>query len=483
MPVLDKGDIIVVIPGITGSALERRQPDGAYRATWGYKRFLTGLGVPPRLSRLVDRLTDDLMLDPRAFDDPERGFDDGTREAGLMQTQGVVPGFWTIQGYDRLLRDLRTGLNVSADEVRSFGYDWRQSNRVSAHKLKAAIEPVIEDRRKTHRGASIHFICHSMGGLVASYYAEVLDTREFTKRVITIGTPYRGAVKALAALANGEGTMAGRPVEIGDLVRSWPSVAELLPTYPCFGDAENDVVRLTPDLEIGRMRTEVLNHGLGFHQEIVDAVKARPRPLLYRAIFGYHQETPVWASVTGEGDGQMVETHQSSDPLHQGDGTVPRKASWPPEWGTGTLGVSPSVEKHSGLQQSDEVIRQLIMLASSDEELVEMSTDDELVVNVPSMVEPGQPLEVEAVLPSGSDRLALNVDLFLDHADGNPDEPPADPEPVATVPLRHDRQQRGRYTAAVPVPEAGAYRWQVSAAPRAVPRVQVVSDVALCIDD
>lgn len=46
-----------------------------------------------------------------------------------------------------------------------------------------------------------------MGGLVARYYAHVLDDRQLTRRIVTIATRYQGAVKALAVLANGHATL------------------------------------------------------------------------------------------------------------------------------------------------------------------------------------------------------------------------------------------------------------------------------------
>jgi len=42
-----------------------------------------------------------------------------------------------------------------------------------------------------------------MGGLVARYYLEALDGWRNTRALITFGTPYSGAMKALDLVANG----------------------------------------------------------------------------------------------------------------------------------------------------------------------------------------------------------------------------------------------------------------------------------------
>lgn len=46
-------------------------------------------------------------------------------------------------------------------------------------------------------------LAHSMGGVVARYWAAMLDDERLCRTVITLGSPHRGAPKALDALANG----------------------------------------------------------------------------------------------------------------------------------------------------------------------------------------------------------------------------------------------------------------------------------------
>lgn len=47
------------------------------------------------------------------------------------------------------------------------------------------------------------FLYHSMGGLLTRYYLEVLGGSEITRRLLTMGTPYRGAAQSLVDLVNG----------------------------------------------------------------------------------------------------------------------------------------------------------------------------------------------------------------------------------------------------------------------------------------
>ena len=50
-----------------------------------------------------------------------------------------------------------------------------------------------------------------MGGLVARWFLEVLGGWEVTRRLITIGTPYQGAIGALDTLCNGVAKGVGLP--------------------------------------------------------------------------------------------------------------------------------------------------------------------------------------------------------------------------------------------------------------------------------
>jgi hypothetical protein len=71
-----------------------------------------------------------------------------------------------------------------------------------------------------------------MGGLVARWYVEREAGWQITRRLITMGTPYRGAFKALDQLSSGV-----RPgkwkaqLDLTPVARSMPSMYQLLPEY------------------------------------------------------------------------------------------------------------------------------------------------------------------------------------------------------------------------------------------------------------
>ena len=82
-------------------------------------------------------------------------------------------------------------------------YDWRLSNRYTAQWIKPTVESALERWRAqgtAYADAQLVFVCHSMGGLVARWYIEKCGGVEITRKLITLGTPYRGAAKANSGL-------------------------------------------------------------------------------------------------------------------------------------------------------------------------------------------------------------------------------------------------------------------------------------------
>ncbi|MER5379017.1 hypothetical protein ABT040_01895 [Streptomyces sp. NPDC002688] len=448
-------DLVVILPGILGSTLSRGP-----RQIWGYRSVA-------RLNRLSDRLTQDLALPPEAFDDPEQGFNDGGRPTGTLKTLGIIPGFASVDGYDRLLAKLRTELALlGPDSVIEFPYDWRQSNVFTARRLKAVVEPLLRHRRRRFPTARLVFVAHSMGGLIARYYAECLDTEKLTRRIITIGTPFAGAAKALAVLANGYASLGPGRFHFGELVRSLPSVAELLPAYACVGPSP-DALRPLTDAVIPGLPSFCQRRARQFHQEIRAAVAANgdERPT-YHALMSCRQKTPTWASVAQ--DGAEVLLHSPEDLFQRGDGTVPRCSATPPEWEDDAASVFVA-GRHASLQQQRHVVLQVSGIVTARPRRP-MAVIDEIAVEADPWVAPGEEWSVRAESVEGSNGLVLTVTVT----------DPSNDEVVKHAPLRP--QGDGTHSASLRLDRPGAFRWTVHTVPTAATPVEPVSDALLCVD-
>ncbi|MFG3028677.1 hypothetical protein ACGFZJ_09040 [Streptomyces sp. NPDC048253] len=179
---------------------------------------------------------------------------------------GLVPatrafGLWTVvPGYDRLLTGLGKRAGVVVDDgtgpepdldadVVAVGYDFRLGVTDAARTLDAQLRCRLEHLwpKEEDREARVVIVAHSMGGLVARYWAAVLGGARWCRGIITLGTPHRGAPKALAVMAHGLSVgpfHIRRPIE---MARGWQGLADLLPRYPAVHDLSAGDAPHTPD--------------------------------------------------------------------------------------------------------------------------------------------------------------------------------------------------------------------------------------------
>lgn len=457
MPAEGVNDVVVLIPGILGTNLERGD-----ETVWGLGHALFNFW------RLAKKLTGDLALYEDAYDPKhrERGIDDGVKPCSLLSMPGVIPGFWRTGGYNVLGERLRkSNLNLLVVE---FPYDWRQSNRVSAQRLHEVVYPMIRKRRSHNPDARLQLVGHSMGGLVARWFAEVLDTEHHTRRVVTIGTPYSGAAKALAVLANGDVHIGPKRLELGELTRSLPSVAELLPMYPCVGPEPTALTPLsTPTLAVPGLPDVVRSHAIEFHDELGKAKQRNGGDSpSYRPIIGIGQPTDEWASVdTGR---VIVHTFESVD--DRGDGTVPRQSASPPDEGEDGAGWSSG--RHAAFQESDAVWDLVFGALTARSRRAPMSTRDQLAVDAPDYIEylnAPPVLEIDVESAQGSKRLALQATLM--DGDG---QPIGRPEPA-----RADPERPGHYRAYLTLPGEGLFQYTIASRTRS-DGITPVGDVVWC---
>jgi hypothetical protein len=307
-----------------------------------------------------------------------------------------------------------------------------------------------------------------MGGLVARFYAECLDHRRYVRRVITIGTPYQGAVKALEPVANGTIRLGPVALDLGELARSFPSVAELLPVYDCVGPSA-DRLRDLRQVNLPKVPQVVLDRSRAFHQRINDAVAAGgdDRPS-YHVVVSHRQRTDLWALIDAVGE---VRLRASAGFADGGDGTVPRCSASPPEW-SDDAAARFVAGMHAALQQQRETLAQLRGILSSRPRYPQAAAD-EIAVDAPPCAVAGEDWPIEARSVEGSDRLVLTVTID--------ETSERQVRPVVRLPLRP--QGGGCYRSVVSVPRPGVYRWTVSTEPTAATPIDPISDILLCVAD
>jgi pimeloyl-ACP methyl ester carboxylesterase len=449
-------DLVVVLPGILGSTLRR---DGKLVWAPSAGSVLRAIGT---LGGSVERLKLPIGIgDEFPYDGVEPG--------ELMPDLHVLPGIWTaVKGYDRLLARLRTlGYRDGANLI-PVPYDWRLSCRYNARRLGEIVEPALERwRHDGHDGARVVFVCHSMGGLIARWYIEKRGGAEITAKLITLGTPYRGAAKALAQLVNGADPGVGRfRLQLTELARSMPSLHQLMPEYACLqaGDGlakTTDVGITLPELDPG-----MVADAMRFHTDLREAEAGRPASLedTY-PILGTRQTTATTARLT-DCRIELIDTYGREGNLF-GDATVPIVAACRADVKMDSNTLRRVPDKHGNLQRNRAALDEVEGILTASSVVVKAAKPVELRVDVPELVRAGEAITVR-VTPAEPVRQAMRLTVTSEQG--------------ALVEARVLRPSAGPVTASIDGLAPGAYSVDVGGTDEASPFAAVSSDVLVWAD-
>ncbi|MFJ3827608.1 hypothetical protein ACIPWI_06525 [Streptomyces sp. NPDC090046] len=455
-------DLVVVLPGIMGSRLANA--DG--KPVWD----LSG-GALARGLRTFGGSVKGLRL-PKDIGNDHPG--DGVVPVGVMPDVHALPGLWQpVDGYTDLLGWLERSFTLTRGEnLVPFAYDWRLSCRYNAQRLKEVVDRALErwqDSAPERRDARVVFICHSMGGLIARQYVELLGGHETTRRLITLGTPHRGSLDALAHLVNGLRKGWGPlGVDLSAFARSLPSLHQLAPDYACVTTPGGlAYARELPGLP--GVDPELLADAARFHADLRRAAAGRPAPTPLHAITGIRQPTLTTAEFSGDA---LTPLWDIDGAYEHGDGTVPRLSARPTNADNSDYAVPEAhtpCEQHGSLQNNRGVRDALCGLLGHERPFHRGGEDGDITLGVlaPALPAPGDPYEVTVTVPPEvPDHDALHLTAELRPADG-------------TAPLTRTVRPlgEGRYTVAFPAPEPGAYRLAVRVTARAETTVTALTVV------
>jgi pimeloyl-ACP methyl ester carboxylesterase len=387
-------DLVVVLPGILGSTLRQDQ-----KMVWAPSAgsVLRAIGT---LGGSVERL----RLPPGIGDEFPH---DGVEPLALMPDLGILPGIWTaVKGYDRLLGRLRSLGYREPGSLLPVPYDWRLSCRYNAQRLGRIVEPALDRWRAAgNPEARAVFVCHSMGGLIARWYIEMGGGAEITRKLITLGTPYRGAVRALAQLVNGADPRLG-PFQprLTELARSMPSLYQLLPEYACL-EQDRDLARTTA-VVLPEIDSAMAGDALRFHTDLQRAEGRRSQSLddTY-AILGTGQTTATTARLTG-GRVDLLSTYGQHE-LY-GDATVPVVAACRADvrMDGNRLGRVP--DKHGNLQRNRAALDQVEGILTASSIVVKAARPVPLRVDLPELVPVGEAIAVR-ITPAERARQPIRI--------------------------------------------------------------------------
>ncbi|HFK5733263.1 TPA: lipase family alpha/beta hydrolase [Enterobacter sichuanensis] len=268
---------VVFLPGVMGSNL--MSPDGKsiwkVDGTWSMKSWLVR-GAEER-KKLLDPTK--IVVDPSGkieTESPEERLlfssrrDRGWGEVGAMSYGTFLPWLQEALNDNQIMLTNKTSKNgcltlrerlldkalgaetgespLTTEEValsyqylfpvHAVGYNWLQSNMDSAQALADRIEKIIGDYKASGRKCEkVILVTHSMGGLVARYYSELLDGDFGKKNILGIVhgvMPDRGAPMAYKRMKAGEAgitglVIGGNGAEMTAVLAQAPGPLQLLP--------------------------------------------------------------------------------------------------------------------------------------------------------------------------------------------------------------------------------------------------------------
>ena len=235
-----------------------------------------------------------------------------------------------------------------------------------------------------YAGAKLVLIAHSMGGLVSRWFLEECGGAEITRKLITLGTPWRGAAEAVGQLVNGVRKGIGPiSLDLTGFARSLPSLHQLMPEYACIdtgGDFAKTTETTLPELDTAMVsRRDELPH---------DAAAARAGPA--RAPW----TTPTCSSGTRQPTATTVrisdgraETYQDFHGQNDfGDATVPLAGAVGLDQDLDTNRIVRIAENHGNLQNNGPVLDEVTEILGARSTRPRLLAPVELRVGLPTLV-------------------------------------------------------------------------------------------------
>lgn len=399
------GDVVVMLPGITGSVLAKDGKDvWAVSPGAAFNALLT-----------LGHSLKDLALEHGDSMAPDLG--DGVTAPRVVSDVHLIPGFWQIDGYTGIYDRLSTELTLDRGQNWfDFPYDWRRDNRVAAARLAEEAPRWLHAWRTSsgNADAKLVLLAHSMGGLVSRHYLEVLGGWQDTRHLITFGTPYRGSLNAVNFLVNGMKKGWGPlSLDLSELLRSLTSVYQLLPIYPSVRTSTGGPLGRAAEIDLPHVDRGRASEALAFHRDIEEAQAKNATDETYRdrgytcsPLVGILQTT-VQSAVVANGVSQSIHDYDGQD--QGGDGTVPRVSATPIE-----LSDSPTETYaacvHSSLQGYGPLLDHVVgRLTRPDLSGFRDTPFDGFRLDAPDLLTPDQPVEIVAQTagPAGAVRLTM----------------------------------------------------------------------------
>ncbi|XP_053212755.1 phospholipase A2 group XV-like isoform X2 [Panonychus citri] len=234
---------IILVPGVGGSQIEAKldKKDVVHHFCDSHTDyyFTLWISLSEALPYAIDCFTDNMRL---VYDNVTRLTSNSpgveTRIPGFGETQTIEyldPNQIPLTGYFNIMVDYLINLGYERGRnIRGAPYDFRKSPRELTDYLDK-LKLLIEETSESNYGSPCILICHSMGCPLMLYFllGQSAEWKSiYIRNLITLASPWGGAVKAMKAFATGEnlGVLLVPNLSVRRDERTFPSMAFLLPS-------------------------------------------------------------------------------------------------------------------------------------------------------------------------------------------------------------------------------------------------------------
>jgi hypothetical protein len=223
--------------------------------------------------------------------------------------------------------------------------------------------------------------------------------------LVTLGTPYRGALNVLDQLVNGVRKGIGPlKIDLTNFARSLPSVHQLLPEYACI---ESSYALLkTTEVALPNLNPAMVSDAMKFHDAMDQAARHNTTHTYdIHPIVGFRQKTCTTARIVDESV-EAIETIAGND--EGGDSTVPRLSAIPKKERPDNPSIRWIADQHGSLQSNQSVLDEIEGILTAQPVIYRAASEYELGVHTEPLVLADERVEVEATV-TGDERIALQA--------------------------------------------------------------------------
>lgn len=215
---------------------------------------------------------------------------------------------------------LKVAYNQVPDTFNHFLYDWRTDMRYSAGQLLEFLQ------QRQPSGGRWNIVAHSQGGLLVILASKMLANRDDFSRLVAgvtfVGVPLAGTLNAALAMINGDQMGETTVSQFKTILRTWPSLYQMLPAWPAMVDTGGAPLPSSAQLtspggwgSLQNISTDLLDRAVEVQRQLRDPLGWMEGDIQIRMLFAVNRETATALKANTSGPSGKPKSNANGDTL------------------------------------------------------------------------------------------------------------------------------------------------------------------------